>query len=102
MQGIGHGAILDPQGQVGAVDLQGPPETVQDRCGVLPDGTITLQLIGVQFVLNATGPGQGHACPGIKPAVMTKAPVNTQLPLQHCRHGSLGKAPRPQGSGPRP
>lgn len=73
MQGVGHGAVLNPQGQVRAVNLQGPPEAVQDGCGMLPDGPITLQLIGVQLVLNATGPGQGHACPGIKPVVMTKA-----------------------------
>lgn len=59
---------------------------------MLPDGPIALQLIGIQLVLNATGPGQGHARPGIKPAVMTEVPVNTPLPLQHYRHGGLGKA----------
>lgn len=95
MQGVRHGAILNPQGQVGAVDFQGPSEAVQDRRGVLPDGPITLQLIGVQLVLNATSPGQSHACPGIKPVVTTKSPVNTRLPLEHCRHDSL------QGGDPR-
>lgn len=67
MQGIGDGAILDPQGQVGAVDLQGSFEAVQDRGGVLPDGAIALQLVGVQFVLNPTGSSQSHPSPGVKP-----------------------------------
>lgn len=67
MQGIGNGAVLDPQGQVGAVDLQGSFEAVQDRGRVLPDGAIALQLIGVQLVLNATCSSQSHPGPGVKP-----------------------------------
>lgn len=81
MQGIRHGAILNPQGQVGAVNLQGPPEAVQDRRGMLPDGPITLQLIGVQLVLNATGAGQGHACPGIESVIITKNTGKHAAPL---------------------
>lgn len=71
---------------------------------MLPDGPITLQLIGVQLVLNATGPGQGHACPGIESVVTTKAPVNTpencpystaDMTAQRARHhGNLD--PRPE------
>lgn len=67
MQGIGNGAVLDPQGEVGAVYLQGPLEAVQDRGRVLPDGAITLQFIGVQLVLNAACSSQSHPSPGVKP-----------------------------------
>jgi hypothetical protein len=40
---------------------------------MFPYWSITLQLIGVQFILNATGSGQSHACPRIEPGVVTKA-----------------------------
>lgn len=83
MQGVGNGAIFDPQGQVGAVDLQGSFEAVQDRGGVLPDGAITLQLIGVQLVLNAARSSQSHASPGVKPA-QARTQAMSKLPPEHC------------------
>lgn len=67
MQSIGNGAVLNPQGEVGAVDLQGSFEAVQDRSGVFPDGAITLQFIGVQLVLNPARSSQSHPSPGVKP-----------------------------------
>ena len=68
MQGVGDGAVLDPQRQVGHVDLQGPPEAAQHGLGVLPHGAVTLQLVGVQLLLDAAGPRQSHARPRVEPA----------------------------------
>lgn len=49
---------------------------------MFPDGSITLQLIGVQLVLNSAGPGQSHACPGIKPRVVKRAPATNTIVLK--------------------
>lgn len=55
MQRVRYGSILDPQGQVGAVDFQGPLEAVKHGLGVLPYGHVAFQLVGIELFLNATG-----------------------------------------------
>lgn len=55
VQRVGDGAVLDPEREVGAVDLQRPLEAVQHRLRVLPYGEIALQLVGVELLLDAAG-----------------------------------------------
>lgn len=57
VQRVRDSAVLDPQRQVGAVDLQRPLEAVEHRLRVFPYGHVALQLVGVELLLDAAGAG---------------------------------------------